>query len=114
MKKFLVFIIALGLGLTISFAENDKAGESAAPTTNLSGQVIDVATGETLAGVMVKLEGTDKSVFSDFDGNFTFENLKPAKYDVSVSLISYENVKTEIDLKNPDQGQLDIKLKTIK
>jgi hypothetical protein len=113
MKNIFVLVIALLIGTSFSFAENDEVTDNAAPTANLMGKVIDESTGETLAGVMVQLEGTDKYVFSDFDGNFKFENLKPAKYEISVSLISYKKVETEIDLKNTLSEELEVKLTNI-
>ncbi|MDT8393870.1 MAG: carboxypeptidase-like regulatory domain-containing protein [Bacteroidales bacterium] len=114
MKKIFVLVIAIMIGINFSFAENDKTAESSAPTTSLSGKVIDNLTGETLAGVMVKLSGTDHYVFSDFDGNFRFDDLKPLKYEITLSLISYEKAETEVDLHNGTAKPLNVKLKNIK
>jgi hypothetical protein len=114
MKNIFVLVIALLIGTSFSFAGNDEVTDNNAPTTSLVGKVIDESTGETLAGVMVQLEGIDEYVFSDFDGNFKFEDLKPAKYEVSLSLISYKKVETEVDLKSSNGNELNIKLKTIK
>lgn len=111
MKKLFILIIALCIGSGISYAENDEKTQKPAPTTSMSGKVIDKVTGETLAGVMVELEGTDKYVFSDFDGNFTFEELKPAEYNLTFSLISYEKSKVKVDLNKKEP--VEIKLKTV-
>lgn len=113
MKNIFVLFIALLIGTSFSVAENDETTDNTAPTANLMGKVIDESTGETLAGVMVQLEGTDKYVFSDFDGNFKFEDLKPAKYEISISLISYKKVETEVDLNNTTAEELKVKLKNI-
>lgn len=113
MKKTIVLVIALLIGTSFSFAGNDKTTDNNAPTTSLMGKVIDESTGETLAGVMVQLEGTDMYVFSDFDGNFKFEDLKPEKYEVTLSLISYEKTETEVDLKSSNGEELKVKLKTV-
>ena len=111
MKKLFVLLIALCVGFGISYAENDDKSENPAPTTSMTGKVVDKITGETLAGVMVALEGTDKYVFSDFDGNFTFEGLKPAKYNLTLSLISYEKSEVKVDLKNEEE--VEVKLETV-
>ena len=113
MKKALTFIIALCIGLSFSFAGNDGNPEGLVTTTQMTGKVIDMATGETLAGVTVELDGTGKSVFSDFDGNFTFENLKPGEYNLILSLISYEKNETKVDLSKLKEGEVKVMLKTI-
>ena len=64
-------------------------------TVNISGTVTDAKTGETLVGVQVQLDGTNKKVYTDFDGNFTFDDILPGKYDITASYISYEKQKIE-------------------
>jgi hypothetical protein len=112
MKKVFVLFIALCIGISFSYAENDENTDNSATTTNMTGKVVDKITGETLAGVMVSLDGTDKYVFSDFDGNFTFENLKPAEYDLTLSLISYEKSEFTVDLSKCKE-EVKIKLETV-
>lgn len=111
MKKLFILVIALSVGLGISYAENDEISKNPAPTTSMSGKVIDKITGETLAGVMVELEGTDTYVFSDFDGNFTFEKLTPAEYKLTFSLISYEKSEVKVDLNKKET--VEVKLETV-
>ncbi len=113
MKKIFVLFAALFIGISFSYAENDPNPENTAPTTSMSGKVIDKVTGETLAGVMVKLDNTEKYVFSDFDGNFTFEDLKPAEYSLTLSLISYEKSELSVDLIKAGKDEIKVKLETI-
>lgn len=114
MKNVIILIIAFVLGMNISFASNDKNTENASATTNMTGKVIDKITGETLAGVMVELDGTNKYVFSDFDGNFSFENLNTGEYSITVSLISYEKNQTRVNLSKPCEKEVKVMLETIK
>ncbi len=44
---------------------------------SLSGTVFDFQSGEALTGVEVSIEGTDIKVYTDFDGNFEIDNVKP-------------------------------------
>ena len=112
MKKVIVLLIALCIGITFSYAENDDNTDNSAATTSMTGKVIDKVTGETLAGVMVSLEGTEKYVFSDFDGNFTIEDLKPAEYNLTFSLISYE--KSEVKVKLIDsKDEIKVKMESV-
>lgn len=113
MKKILTLIIAFCIGLSFSYAGNDESPEGLLTTTEMTGKVVDKLSGETLAGVMVELDGTGKSVFSDFDGNFTFENLIPGEYKLILSLISYEKNETKIDLSKPTEGAHKVMLQTI-
>ncbi len=98
MKKR-VFITTVALVLSISmFASNEKENKeskkrpanSETVSTMLSGSIIDQTTGESLTGVKVILEGTNKVAYTDFDGNFSFSAVKPGKYKVKVDYISYD------------------------
>ncbi len=59
----------------------------------LVGKIVDGKTGETLPGAAVVIEGTTIGTASDFDGNFSLGNLKPGKYNVVCSYITYESKK---------------------
>jgi len=93
------------MGMAYAGNDNAKENKSAAKATTgitLSGKIVDFTTGEALTGVKVKIEGSNVLTYSDLDGNFSFENLKPGKYDIIASFISYkksfiENFKAETD-----------------
>lgn len=113
MKKiFLTFLLIATIGF--SFAGNDKtktANNTPAveQSINLTGIVIDLSTGEALTGVEINLEGTEIKVYSDFDGNFEINDVKPGEYNIIASFISYQNSLIEnfdVDGKN----SVDIKL----
>ena len=113
MKKIIITVIALGL---FGFANAEK-GDSKSETktenvqqTELVGKVIDSDTGEALVGVEVKLEGTDVKSYTDFDGNFKFNSVKPGEYNVVASYVSYNKSFIEkFDVGNKN-NQVNIKL----
>jgi hypothetical protein len=109
MKKIFLSIMVVCLAIA-SFAKNDENkndAENAAlntATIQLSGIVTDKNSNEALVGVEVKIEGTNQKVYTDFDGKFTFTNLKPGEYNLVASYISYEkNMLEHIDVKKNNQ-----------
>ncbi|MGQ1911755.1 carboxypeptidase-like regulatory domain-containing protein [Marinifilum sp. RC60d5] len=103
MKKFIFLFIALlvvGLesqAIKVVTPEGDKELDTAAiatiETTSLSGIVLDTETGEALAGVAIRFEGSAETVYTDFDGNFKISNVVPGNYNILSSYISYTNNK---------------------
>lgn len=79
--------------------------------TALQGVVTDRYTGEALAGVSVKLNESGEVAYTDFDGNFKFNNVDPGTYDITVSYISYRD-KTEkgVKTKPTEKEPLEIKM----
>jgi len=112
-KTFLIFAIALVtiFGIRIAMA-SDFLNNPPKADAAISGEVLDLTTGESLAGVTVKIEGTGIETFTDLDGNFEFENVCPGAYNLVFSFISYNNSLVE-DLKvNPNENKsLKVKLK---
>jgi len=101
MKK-LIFAIMVAFVSTTAFAEKtevkvDSKAESKteAVVLSLSGNVIDEISGESLVGVEVKVEGSDIKTYTDFDGHFVINNLKPGQCKLVASYTSYnKNEKT--------------------
>ena len=81
--------------LLLIFISNYSMGvgpENSAISSNLTiieGKVIDENTGEGLPGVEVKLLGSEKVIYTDFDGNFSIEGIIPGSYSLSADYISY-------------------------
>jgi len=66
----------------------------------LTGQVKDGATGETLAGVTVQVEGTKDAVKTDINGSFNLKTTKKLPFTVVVNYVGYqkqENIIETID-----------------
>ena len=117
MKVLSLLVLVLGISFA-SFADNgtDKNVKEATTTTtcNISGKIIDNVTGEVLTGVKVEIPGTKLFTYSDFDGNFSFENLTPGKYNISTSLISYKATTCKnLDMKSGKDQAVKIELKPL-
>jgi hypothetical protein len=82
-----------------------------AATASVSGKVLDINSGETLAGVAVTIEGTDLKVYTDLDGHFAINNLEPGTCNLILSMISYNNSLVEnVQLNANEKEEMDIKL----
>lgn len=114
MKKIVISIVFVAL-IGFVYAGNDGntsiAPESApVEMVSLSGTVIDFQSGETLTGVEVSIEGTDLKAYTDFDGNFNIENVKPGNYNIIASYISYDKSLVENFSAKKGQQEVNIKL----
>lgn len=122
MKKTLLTLFIVSV-LASAFAVNNdrtankgKTTEAIAPialaNVSISGKVIDLTSGEALAGVEVAIEGSTTKVHTDFDGNFKIENLQPGAYNLIASYISYNKSFIEkLEAGKSNQG-LNIKLQS--
>jgi TonB-dependent receptor len=75
---------------------------SHAQTGSIEGIATDRKSKEALPGVMITLEGTSIGASADINGHFLISNLKPGKYKVKASYISFkpsviEDVKVDVD-----------------
>jgi len=75
--------------------KGNKSAVKQESSITLKGKIVDFSTGEALTGVEVEIEGTNLSTYSDLDGNFSFENLKPGEYSIIASFISYKKSLVE-------------------
>jgi len=116
MKKN-IFLITLLLAFTTLIAgvdENNKNTEAASNRNiEVKGTVTDFANGDALAGVEVQIKETKQKAYTDFDGEFSFDEITPGKYTIVVSYISYDkSIVEEIEVKNSAEG-ISIKLKDL-
>ncbi|NSW94278.1 MAG: carboxypeptidase-like regulatory domain-containing protein [Bacteroidales bacterium] len=78
---------------------------------SISGHVSDKNNGERLIGATVILEGTVTGVSTDIEGRFAFTNLKPGKYALKFSYVSYKPVIIENVIVEPGMvRQIDVEL----
>jgi hypothetical protein len=120
MKSKLFFLGILMAGSTLVVAIEKKSDESAnssskatAITSSLVGVVLDKTTGEPLTGAEVGIDGTSLKAYTDFDGNFKFENITPGEYSISASLISYKSNGSKSININGSMVHLNLELETV-
>jgi uncharacterized surface anchored protein len=114
MKKMIgTFTAIFFLLITTLLAESKSTpAPNAAATAVVSGQVLDMATGEALAGASITIDGTETKTFTDFNGRFSMNGLVPGKYNIKVSYISYDEVTIEQVYLNSTSDNLKVKLAT--
>lgn len=102
MTKIILSILILFS--TLAFANNDNDNNiNCNNKSTISGKVIDISSGELLAGVKIKVKDTDIETFTNLDGNFNIDIL-PGTYTIIVSFISYHNSLIEnIDIKSDEE-----------
>ncbi|HBS84949.1 MAG: hypothetical protein A2W91_06920 [Bacteroidetes bacterium GWF2_38_335] len=113
MKKIILVlsIVFLAVSMNANSGDNDK---TAVKTTQVKGKVVDVVTGESLAGVQVKISGTNQVVYTDFDGNFVIQNIQPGKYNIETSYISYQsNTLREVNLTSIDNNTVKVEMQVV-
>ena len=88
-----ISVVAFSFAANNDVANKGKTKETTTPNSvssaSIAGKVIDLNSGETLAGVEVTIEGSTKKVLTDLDGYFKIEGLQPGAYNVIASYISY-------------------------
>jgi len=94
MKTLSIIITIVMLQIATGFAGNDNNHKiNNTQTTKITGKVVDFNNQEGLAGVAVKIVGTDKTVYTDFEGNFFIDNIPAnSKVKLQVNYISYNTV----------------------
>lgn len=112
MKKLAIIIFSFILIAGVNSVFADNTGDSEPKTVNLSGKVIDKSNQETLAGALIRIEGTDLETYTDFDGNFTISGLVPDTYKVKCSMISYSDIEEEIEI-DQKSNNIEIKLQNV-
>ena len=110
MKKVIIALTFILVVFAVQAKEKDSKGTTEnTATTVLKGNVADEKSGEALVGVEIKLDGTDLKTYTDFDGNFSFKNVKPGEYKVVANYISYEKITETLNVSS-NKNELKIKL----
>ena len=100
MKKVILLSVISVFFLATFVSASTEGDRPLKNTTSIQGKVFDIATGETLAGVSVCVNGSKTNVYTDLDGNFEINDVLEGNHTITVSYISYENkVVKNIELK---------------
>ncbi len=96
--KTIVLIISL-FCVTIAFANNNN--DKQLKKISITGKVLDNT--ESLAGVKVILDNKEIVVYTDFEGNFSIDNILEGEHTLSFSLITYDSKEITFNpIKNND------------
>jgi len=80
-------------------------------TGSISGTVKDKLNSEALIGTTVQIDGTTIGTTTDINGQFKLQNLKPGKYNLKVSYVSYTTRLIEnVIVENDRPANIDIEL----
>lgn len=85
--KFFLFI----LGCLISFWSQAQQGV-------ICGKIMDGEMKEPLIGASVMIKGTEIGAVADIDGVYRIEKVKPGKYTLSFSYVSYQTKEVEVQV----------------
>lgn len=114
----ILVLLAIGPVMAVTYNANHPAtSNTPIPANNpvqsaaITGKVIDNNSGETLAGVLVTVEGTTLKAYTDLDGQFSIAGMTPGKYNLILSLISYKKSLVEdLEVKPGKEESVEIKL----
>jgi hypothetical protein len=96
MKKITLIITVLVFSAFITSTYADNNNGEVPNTVTISGKVIDKASQEALAGALIKIDGLEKEVYTDLDGNFSISGISPDTYKIKCTMISYSEQEEEI------------------
>tara|TARA_B110000091_G_C13739217_1_gene442553 strand:- start:900 stop:1217 length:318 start_codon:yes stop_codon:yes gene_type:complete len=103
--RTVALVIAL-FSLTTVFAGNNNGDKL--KSFSISGKVVD--SNESLTGVKILLDGKETVVYTDFEGNFTIDNVLAGEHTISFSLITYNN--KEVTFNPANDNSLEVELET--
>lgn len=73
---------------------------------SISGKIISADAGDALAGAHVTLVQNAYHQITDAEGGFEFKNLKPGKYELSISFLGFEDQKKSVELSQDKKVQI--------
>ncbi|MBS1661909.1 MAG: DUF2012 domain-containing protein, partial [Bacteroidetes bacterium] len=100
----LLFFQLLTTPVVANGDENDKKNG------NIRGKVL-TADDKPAASVTVYLQGAKKATYTEEDGSFSLNNIKPGTYQIEVSLIGYETTSVPVTVEEGKTATVSIALK---
>jgi hypothetical protein len=77
------------LGLIVALNVNANGDKNQTVTTKII--IKDAVTQELLPGVAVKIDNSNKTLYTDLNGELTITAIKGLKYDVVINYIGYQS-----------------------
>ncbi len=108
----LIMVFAVSIASAAGKKEKKEVELPVNQPVMVTGTVIDQSTNEALVGVKIELEGTDQVTYTDFDGNYSFEDVKPGTYSITASYVSYDEKSLENVTVMPSNNKVEISLKS--
>lgn len=99
---FSIFLVAI----STAFASGLHAQENG----SISGTVTDQKTGETLPGVNVWLENTNRGTSTDSDGQFKLDELSAGFHELVFSFVGYKKQTKTVSVSEGDETEISIAL----
>lgn len=100
----LVLILILGIFNSALFSQQ---------SFNISGKVINKATGDGLAGATIALKHTSQFTTTDNQGFYKLPNLQTGKFILSITYVGFETIDLPVFIDNKDVVNLDISLNVV-
>ena len=95
MVKNIVLVFVMMVSASTLFAKNGKhIVHKSKSSVEITGKIIDSATGEELTGVEVKCN--NQTVYTDFNGVYTLKNMQLGKQVLNISCVAYASIKKEV------------------
>jgi hypothetical protein len=83
-------LIAFLAILLLTNPELEHPENKEAEKVQFTGTVIEELTGEPVPGATILIKEFNQEIYTDFEGNFTIENIAPGTYNLVISFVSFE------------------------
>ncbi len=115
MKKIIIVLASLLLSMQAFSSEKSTSSKSTKAAKSISvktitGKIVDQSSKDGLAGVEVKVYGTDIKTYTDFNGNFELPDLSTGAQAIVVNYISYQQKVENVFINSEKDNVVDISL----
>ena len=101
---------ALAVAMCCAAFAGTAASASPLPAVTLYGTVTDAATGETLIGASVRVDGTSIGAATDFDGRYRIVGAPAGEQVLVVTYIGYRETRVPVTLADGTERRVDVEL----
>ena len=100
--------VFISLVYCLAWAASSSAQATAPGGASLSGRLLHALSRDPIAGVTVVLEELRREATSGADGSFTFDNLPPGSYHLSVRFEGFSSRRTEVTVSAAGSQPIDV------